>query len=137
MALIKCPECGREVSSMAKACPNCGCPIATLEEEKKGGTVKIKIGNVQPNLRGIDAKYVAAKVEYFITNGAKVYWSGKQNMVAAFHIDKPTPISIKTSITTLFTTTVYPNKKYEFFAIPHLLRYEFVLNEVDVIDSGF
>lgn len=27
MALIKCPECGKMVSSMAKACPNCGFPI--------------------------------------------------------------------------------------------------------------
>lgn len=24
MALIKCPECGKEISSMAPACPNCG-----------------------------------------------------------------------------------------------------------------
>ena len=27
MALIKCPECGKEVSDKASACPNCGCPI--------------------------------------------------------------------------------------------------------------
>lgn len=27
MALIKCPECGKEVSNSAKCCPNCGCPI--------------------------------------------------------------------------------------------------------------
>lgn len=27
MALIKCPECGNEISSFAKACPNCGYPI--------------------------------------------------------------------------------------------------------------
>ena len=27
MALIKCPECGEEISSMVKTCPNCGCPI--------------------------------------------------------------------------------------------------------------
>ena len=24
MALIKCSECGKEVSSQAKVCPNCG-----------------------------------------------------------------------------------------------------------------
>lgn len=24
MALIKCPECGKEVSDRAPACPNCG-----------------------------------------------------------------------------------------------------------------
>lgn len=28
MALIKCPECGKEVSDRASACPNCGCPIS-------------------------------------------------------------------------------------------------------------
>ena len=27
MALIKCPECGKEISSFAKACPNCGFPV--------------------------------------------------------------------------------------------------------------
>lgn len=28
MALIKCPECGREVSDKALSCPNCGYPIS-------------------------------------------------------------------------------------------------------------
>lgn len=27
MALIKCTECGHEISDKAEACPNCGCPI--------------------------------------------------------------------------------------------------------------
>lgn len=27
MALIKCPECGRQVSNQATTCPNCGFPI--------------------------------------------------------------------------------------------------------------
>jgi ribosomal protein L37E len=27
MALIKCPECGKEISDMANSCPNCGYPI--------------------------------------------------------------------------------------------------------------
>ena len=27
MALIKCPECGKDVSTKAKACPHCGYPI--------------------------------------------------------------------------------------------------------------
>ena len=29
MALIKCSECGRDVSDKAPACPGCGAPIAT------------------------------------------------------------------------------------------------------------
>ena len=32
MAVIKCPECGHNVSTMANACPNCGCPI--VKEQK-------------------------------------------------------------------------------------------------------
>ena len=30
MALIKCSECGHEVSDRASACPNCGCPIGNV-----------------------------------------------------------------------------------------------------------
>lgn len=32
MALITCPECGREISDRAEACPNCGFPITKSEE---------------------------------------------------------------------------------------------------------
>ena len=28
MSLVKCPECGREISDKATACPHCGFPIA-------------------------------------------------------------------------------------------------------------
>jgi hypothetical protein len=28
MALIKCAECGKEISDKAVACPNCGAPVA-------------------------------------------------------------------------------------------------------------
>ena len=36
MALIKCSECGKEISSKAKACPHCGNPIEEeIKEEKK------------------------------------------------------------------------------------------------------
>ena len=30
MALIKCPECGKEFSDKASACPNCGCPTSEI-----------------------------------------------------------------------------------------------------------
>ena len=33
MPLIKCPDCGRQVSSLADVCPNCGYPFAKLREE--------------------------------------------------------------------------------------------------------
>jgi predicted lipid-binding transport protein (Tim44 family) len=36
MALIKCRECGREVSDKAQACPNCGAPIASAGATSPG-----------------------------------------------------------------------------------------------------
>lgn len=33
MALIKCPECGKEISDKASSCPNCGCPIEIQKTE--------------------------------------------------------------------------------------------------------
>jgi len=42
MALVVCPECGKEVSSWADACLNCGCPIkkdaSNIEKPKKKKT---------------------------------------------------------------------------------------------------
>jgi len=32
MALIKCPECGRDVSESAVSCPNCGHPIGQVNK---------------------------------------------------------------------------------------------------------
>ncbi len=34
MALIKCPECGKEISDKAASCPNCGCPISMAESNR-------------------------------------------------------------------------------------------------------
>lgn len=34
MSLIKCCECGYELSEYAKECPNCGCPIKVIKESK-------------------------------------------------------------------------------------------------------
>lgn len=35
MALINCPECGKEMSDSAAACPNCGCPNPNNKKAKK------------------------------------------------------------------------------------------------------
>lgn len=48
MALIKCPECGKEISDRAGNCPNCGYPISDdYEIERKNskhGILSIVIG---------------------------------------------------------------------------------------------
>ena len=34
MALIKCIECGKEISDKASTCPNCGCPVSVAENKE-------------------------------------------------------------------------------------------------------
>ena len=33
MAMIKCTECGKDMSDKANVCPNCGCPIEEIREK--------------------------------------------------------------------------------------------------------
>lgn len=47
MALIKCPECGKEISSSAEKCPSCGYPIKT-----KIQTNTVTSKNAKKNKRG-------------------------------------------------------------------------------------
>ena len=35
MALIKCSECGKEISDQATACVHCGCPVSKSNSEQK------------------------------------------------------------------------------------------------------
>lgn len=35
MALIKCPECGKEISDKAEVCPSCGYPVDEDEGEEE------------------------------------------------------------------------------------------------------
>ncbi len=35
MALINCPECGKEISDKAISCPNCGCPTNIIQKEEE------------------------------------------------------------------------------------------------------
>ncbi len=35
MAIIKCTECGKEVSDMATTCPSCGAPIAGVQSDQE------------------------------------------------------------------------------------------------------
>lgn len=49
MALVKCPDCGREVSDVAPTCPGCGRPLrmqaAPKEVQARSGVMDgVKIG---------------------------------------------------------------------------------------------
>lgn len=58
MALIKCPECEREISDKANVCPNCGCPI----EKVNGDTQKVEITGVKIKNPARVKKYIIISV---------------------------------------------------------------------------
>ncbi|MCR4911309.1 MAG: zinc ribbon domain-containing protein [Bacilli bacterium] len=54
MALIKCPECGREISDQAVSCPHCGFPLAKIKEEQiLVEKEKFQVLAIRSNQRGI------------------------------------------------------------------------------------
>ena len=54
MALIKCPECEKEVSDKASACPHCGCPLTSDDQLKE---------MTSENQQVKECKYCKAKIE--------------------------------------------------------------------------
>lgn len=66
MALIKCPECGKEISDKAVSCPNCGCPIESMESDKENSSSVNQMQNIfQGNTQNIVNTW---KDSYRVTN---------------------------------------------------------------------
>ncbi|MFT4005228.1 MAG: zinc ribbon domain-containing protein [Lacrimispora sp.] len=131
MALIKCPECSKEISDKAKSCPNCGCP---LEEITTSGIVRIKMPNdIVVGLAGLFASRDAIVKD---SNG-NILWSGKHGDNASFNIDGPTDIVIELGgLASQTVGTVEAKRKYclvEDKGVHWVATYR--LSEVDIIDS--
>ena len=58
MALIRCPECGREISSHAPACPSCGYPLQAAGKAPAPGAAPHALQS--PHLWGRVAMVVGA-----------------------------------------------------------------------------
>ena len=67
MALIKCPECGRQVSNRAISCPNCGYPISN--EDNILNCLKM-----QSNYNNIISKENRMKVFRMLAIVCVIFW---------------------------------------------------------------
>lgn len=58
MALIKCPECGKEISDKAASCPNCGLPISARNESAQYREInsECEINGVRFDIKEIQQK---------------------------------------------------------------------------------
>ena len=124
MALIKCPECGKEVSDRAVSCPNCAYPI---EAESPEGEVRIKMSTD-----------VFFKIRIINNETGKDLWEGRSQEVAKIYLEKPVQVTFRGGGYNMFgPATIDPKKgkKWEFSSSPGILLPKYVLNVVDVIDS--
>ena len=88
MALINCPECGKEISDKAPACIHCGYPLDKINanpipQENKEGTVIIY---------GIKQKFLIGGTMKIYLDGV-YYGDVKKNQSIEFKIYKDTEIT--------------------------------------------
>lgn len=133
MALIKCPECGKEISDKASSCPNCGYPIESLSQE---GIVKIKV-SVLKAPTGLNGNQ---KVSILSDNN--VLWEGKSGEVAELYFHGETYVTIKYHISLMHyggecSGIIDPakSKKYNVSARQGIMSTKLVLQPVDVFDA--
>lgn len=72
MALITCPECGKQVSTRASACPHCGYPISTIMNNPEDRSESLRAGavdNQRKAVRGNDAGNREVTVKEVVSTG--------------------------------------------------------------------
>ncbi len=131
MALIKCPECGKEISEKSSKCINCGYPL----NPQKSTRVAIKLPPIEKMATGWVGLF--ASKDASISIGSKTVWSGKLGQTAIFNVSKVTKINIDLGTWGVVPkSTVEPGRKYALVQdmSPHW-KATFFLSEVDIIDS--
>lgn len=133
MAIIKCPECGKEVSDKAKSCPNCGCPIESITPN---GTVRIKVSTLKSS-SGFNGNQQVSIIAH-----GKTLWSGNSGEVAELYFEGATLITVKYHLSLMHcggecSERIDPakSKKYNVSARQGIMSTKLVLQPVDVFDS--
>jgi hypothetical protein len=131
MAIISCPECSREVSDKASACPHCGYPLQSVPKE---GMVRIKLpSNIVEGWIGLFSSRQAS----ICTLKRDILWEGKHGENAKFTIDAPMNIIINLGgWANEVEGLVEPHKKYSLIQDmgAHIFA-TYRLTEVDFIDA--
>ncbi|MBD5117739.1 MAG: hydrogenase maturation nickel metallochaperone HypA [Clostridiales bacterium] len=145
MALIKCFDCGKEISDRAGTCPFCGCPISELL--KSGETVKIKPLPVVWAERTFgwtigDAPIGPGDQKVSISSNGKVIWEGRAGDVAELSFVQPTSIDIQYHMNfwrlgAKCSGVIDPArcKTYIIFALNGVLTIKLELRPVDTLDG--
>ena len=128
MALIKCPECGQEVSDKAKVCINCGYPLEDLKPKQyylffKAVPVP---GKVKVNVRVFNYSTGEDIIKLRMGETAKIPFDKKMFICAKFGMGNGAGDPV----------LVTPDRNYKFnIDSTGVFQTKLGLFEVDVIDS--
>jgi len=74
MALLKCPDCGREVSDKAAACPGCGCPVDAESSIKSADDIENATSDISDKPKRKKAPIIALSILFVLVIGIGVYF---------------------------------------------------------------
>ena len=124
MALISCPECGKEISDKAISCPNCGCPIKVTETQ-----IIVKASS---HFIGLIGAYVI----YDDKNNEVARLKAGERFVAKLRDKKTTYlVKLKGTLGSPKQMICEPHMINRFSVSPSETRYGFVVSKVDMFDS--
>lgn len=83
MALIRCPDCGTEVSEAAPACVKCGRPLAALNTNRNSDAIAGLASFVLPGLGDILRGRTARGVQWLLL--AAMWWFGPGFLVGSYY----------------------------------------------------
>ena len=144
MAMIKCSECGAEISDKAKTCIHCGCPVSV---EVVQGKLMLKVSKHPRDKQPLARVGILPNVSlYLIKPNGELFGTMKSGAWATFKIDKETSFYISytkklgkgiNDMGRSDLITVKPNKvtrlQVDFVQIRGVIKIS--VNEVDIIDS--
>lgn len=104
MAMINCPECGKEISDKAKACIHCGCPIneeKQIAETNTPKTITIVEDNKKSSQKKLLNSVILSLIGAIITTFLTIYLISNTDSITLFGKDIEGD-TLKWSLTILF-----------------------------------
>ena len=123
MALIKCEDCGKEVSDKAQSCIHCGCPMA-----KRTGDVLIHFSVTNKS------QLIFQKCAIYEHPTDEVLAEGRQNQTLSINISTPTEIYL--SVKNYKKCAPFIVNAGDRFNVRYTFMGKLLVEKVDIISVG-
>ncbi len=136
MALIKCVECGKEISDKAASCPNCGIPIASQVSSGEGFTFNSAAQSTTKKPNKHFAKTVGTIIGVIvILVGAWIAFTVIRTIISDGVINKAAEVMLNSSPVTIIDE-IENVQAHSWQALPFNLPYAGVLTIDASIENG-